>query len=230
MKYVAFILFVSFAFFSCKEERIEKPDFKNITDSLSYLVGHEFADYHKKNGNTLNPDFVNQGMLDALGDTNLFTNEEVMSIKVRLQKDQEVKRAAKMKEQVKANTEAGEKFIEKMLEDKNVVFDKSGLGLVYKIVQQGTGKIAKPEQTAVMNLELKTIDGKLIYSTFNEQPVEKVINTNIIGVQMAFTIMPEGSIWELYLRAEQAYGDEGIPGYIEPGQYLIFKLEFIKLK
>ncbi|NLT51052.1 MAG: hypothetical protein GXX85_09070 [Ignavibacteria bacterium] len=228
MKYLAFILFVSFAFFSCKEERIEKPDFKNITDSLSYLVGYDFADYHKKNGNTLNPDFVNQGMLDALGDTNLFTNEEVMSIKVRLQKDQEVKRAEKLKEQLKTNTDAGKKFIEKIKEDKNVVFDKSGL--VYKIVQQGTGKVAKPEQTALMNLELKTIDGKLIYSTFEEQPVEKVINTNIIGVQMAFTIMPEGSTWELYLPAEQAYGDEGIPGYIEPGQYLIFKIEFIKLK
>jgi FKBP-type peptidyl-prolyl cis-trans isomerase FklB len=41
--------------------------------------------------------------------------------------------------------------------------------------------------------------------------------------------MPEGSVWELYIPYELAYGERGTQG-IPPFSTLIFKVELLKVK
>jgi FKBP-type peptidyl-prolyl cis-trans isomerase FkpA len=71
---------------------------------------------------------------------------------------------------------------------------KTGSGLVYEVVQQGTGAIAKPGQTVLIH-EILTVDGKQIFSSRDKNsPVKFLLGGNqvIPGVDEAVTGMRVG--------------------------------------
>ncbi len=71
---------------------------------------------------------------------------------------------------------------------------KTGSGLVYEVVQQGTGAIAKPGQTVLIH-EILTVDGKQIFSSRDKNnPVKFLLGGKqvIPGVDEAVTGMRVG--------------------------------------
>ena len=55
-----------------------------------------------------------------------------------------------------------------------------------------------------------------------------MVRQNIPGFAEAITHMPVGSTWEVYIPAEQAYGDRDM-GQIKPYSTLIFKIELLEI-
>ena len=103
-------------------------------------------------------------------------------------------------------------------------------GLQYKILTKGAGVVATDTNTVEVNYEGKLIDGTVFDSSYKRGKSASFKPTqDIKGWSQALTMMPEGSVWELYIPYDLAYGERGnqnIPGY----STLIFKVEIIKVK
>jgi FKBP-type peptidyl-prolyl cis-trans isomerases 1 len=83
--------------------------------------------------------------------------------------------------------------------------------------------------TVVVNYEGKTIDGKVFDSSYKRgEPITLKANQVIKGWTDALVHMPAGSVWEVYIPQQLAYGDRE-QGQIKPFSALIFKIELVKV-
>ena len=77
--------------------------------------------------------------------------------------------------------------------------------------------------------EGKTIDGKVFDSSYKRgEPVDLRANQVIKGWTEALVHMPAGSVWEVYIPQELAYGERA-QGQIKPFSALIFKIELVSV-
>ena len=102
--------------------------------------------------------------------------------------------------------------------------------LQYKGLQEGHGQIATKDDEVEVNYEAKLVNGTIFDSSYQRNPqTTKFKPTQVIkGWTEALTMMPEGSIWELYIPQNLAYGERGA-GEIPPFSTLIFKVEVVKV-
>ena len=103
-------------------------------------------------------------------------------------------------------------------------------GLQYKVLTAGTGEVATTEDNVTVRYEGKTIDGKVFDSSYKRNPDTSTFRPDqvIKGWTEALTTMPVGSVWELYIPQELAYGSRAA-GNIKPYSTLIFKVELVKI-
>ena len=103
-------------------------------------------------------------------------------------------------------------------------------GLQYKVLTAGTGEVATNEDNVTVRYEGKTIDGNVFDSSYKRNPDTSTFRPDqvIKGWTEALTSMPVGSVWELYIPQELAYGSRAA-GQIKPYSTLIFKVELVKI-
>ena len=100
-------------------------------------------------------------------------------------------------------------------------------GVQYKVIKVGNGPLPKDTSTVQVNYEGRTIDGKVFDSSYKRgQPITHCANQVIKGWTEALVHMPAGSIWEVYIPQNLAYGDRE-QGQIKPFSTLIFKIELL---
>lgn len=133
--------------------------------------------------------------------------------------------------QIMTNKQQGETFLQKNKTKPGVVTLADGLQ--YKIIQPGKG--IKPDATDMVTVEYTGtfIDGKEFDSSSKQGSTGTIdfpVNQVIPGWVEALQLMPVGSVWEIYVPASLAYGDQGSPPVIGPGQTLIFKIKLVKVK
>ena len=101
-------------------------------------------------------------------------------------------------------------------------------GVQYKVIKEGNGPI--PADTSLVKVHYvgRTLekDGEFDNSYNRKEPVTMRCNQVIKGFTEALVHMPEGTIWEIYIPQELAYGERE-QGKIKPFSTLIFKLELI---
>ena len=103
-------------------------------------------------------------------------------------------------------------------------------GLQYKVIKVGNGPMPKDTSMVEVNYEGKTIDGKVFDSSYQrKQPLSLRANQVIKGWTEALVRMPVGSVWEIYVPQELAYGERE-QGPIKPFSTLIFKIELLNIK
>jgi len=130
-----------------------------------------------------------------------------------------------MLEQYGANKTAGEKFLAKYAKQAGV--KKLNGGVLYKVIKEGTGEMPKDTSLVKVHYEGKTIDGKVFDSSYErKEPVSMRANQVIKGWQTALVNMPAGSVWEVVIPQDLAYGDRD-QGQIKPFSALVFKIELV---
>ena len=136
-------------------------------------------------------------------------------------------KAKNMEQQYGPNKAAGEKWLAANKKKEGVKTLPSGVQ--YKVIKVGTGAMPKDTSTVVVNYEGKTIDGKVFDSSYKRgEPITLKANQVIKGWTDALVHMPVGSVWEVSIPQELAYGDRE-QGQIKPFSALIFKIELVKL-
>ena len=104
-------------------------------------------------------------------------------------------------------------------------------GLQYRVLTEGNGPVATDSSEVEVHYEGKLIDGTIFDSSYKRgQPATFRPNQVIKGWTEALTLMPEGSVWELYIPASLGYGEQGSGRSIPGNSTLIFKVEVLKVK
>lgn len=126
------------------------------------------------------------------------------------------------------NKREGEEFLKRNATKSGVV-TLSG-GTQYKVIKAGYGVVPQATSTITVHYEGKTTDGNVFDSSYKRgEPLTLQLDKAIQGWQDALTQMPEGSIWEIYIPQDKAYG-ERMQNTIKPYSVLIFKIELLKVK
>ena len=96
-------------------------------------------------------------------------------------------------------------------------------GLQYRVLTEGNGPVATDSSEVEVHYEGKLIDGTVFDSSYKRnQPATFRPNQVIKGWTEALTLMPEGSVWELYIPANLGYGEQGSGRSIPGNSTLIF--------
>ena len=136
-------------------------------------------------------------------------------------------KAKAMEKQYGPNKVAGEKFLAANKKKPGVVTLPSGVQ--YKVIKEGNGPMPKDTSMVKVQYEGKTIDGNVFDSSYKRgEPVSLRANQVIKGWTEALVHMPVGSIWEVYIPQNLAYGERE-QGQIKPFSVLIFKIELVSL-
>ncbi len=134
-------------------------------------------------------------------------------------------KAKAMEKQYGPNKVAGEKFLAANKKKPGVVTLPSGVQ--YKVIKEGNGPMPKDTSMVKVHYEGKTIDGKVFDSSYKRgEPVDLRANQVIKGWTDALVHMPAGSVWEVYIPQQLAYGERE-QGQIKPFSVLIFKIELV---
>ena len=132
-----------------------------------------------------------------------------------------------MEKQYGPNKKAGEQFLAANKKKPGVVTLPSGVQ--YKVIKEGNGAMPKDTSMVKVNYEGKTIDGKVFDSSYKRgEPISLRANQVIKGWTEALVHMPVGSVWEVYIPQELAYGERN-QGQIKPFSVLIFKIELLSI-
>ena len=155
----------------------------------------------------------------------------LMTVDSAAQVAQNMMRAIKAKNMEKEfgpNKVAGEKFLADNAKKEDVKVLESGVQ--YKVLKEGNGIMPKDTSLVKVHYEGKTIDGKVFDSTYKRgQPADFRANQVIKGWTDALVHMPAGSVWEVYIPQELAYGERQQGADIKPFSMLIFKIELLEV-
>lgn len=127
------------------------------------------------------------------------------------------------------NKANGDKFLNENKQKSGVVTLPSGLQ--YKILTAGKGQKPTINDVVTVQYEGKLINGTVFDSSYKRnQPATFPVNGVIPGWVEALQQMPVGSVWELYIPANLAYGETGAPPVIGPNEVLVFKVNLMDIK
>ncbi len=125
------------------------------------------------------------------------------------------------------NKKKGEDFLAANKKKEGVVTLPSGVQ--YKVIKEGNGPVPADTSWVKVNYEGRTLDGNVFDSSYKRKdPLTLRCNQVIKGWGDALVHMPAGSVWEVYIPQELAYGDRE-QGQIKPFSALIFKIELISI-
>jgi len=203
------------------------PELKTETQKLSYALGLDLGSYFKSLGEDFDLAVVQRGIEDAYnGKKPLMTAEEASQVQQQFASRQQEKQVKQVMEMTALNREAAKKFLDENKGKEGVKTTASGLQ--YKVVKQGKGATPSANDTVKVHYKGTLLDGTEFDSSYKRnQPAEFQVNQVIPGWTEALQLMNVGSIYELYLPPELAYGDRGAPPVIEPGSMLIFEVELL---
>ena len=158
------------------------------------------------------------------GKQGLMTIEQAQT--VAQTKMQEIK-AREMVKTYGPNKEEGEKFLAENAKKEGVKTLDGGVQ--YKVIKEGTGAIPADTSLVKVHYEGRLLNDSVFDSSYKRgEPITLRCNQTIKGWTEAMVHMPAGSIWEVYIPQDQAYGERE-QGIIKPFSVLVFKIELLEV-
>ena len=134
---------------------------------------------------------------------------------------------AARQQKIEAEKEQGRSFLSKNKLRPEVTELSSGIQ--YEVITEGSGPKPSLQNTIKAHYRGSLLNGKEFDSSYRRnQPFEAPLTALIKGWQEVIPLMPEGSVWKLWIPSELAYGDRGA-GAIPPGATLLFEIELLQI-
>jgi FKBP-type peptidyl-prolyl cis-trans isomerase FklB len=196
---------------------------QQISNRMMKGINHEvFGDDSTKTISLKN--FMAGFISGTTGQKGLMTIEEAQETAQRMM--QEIK-AKEMEKTYGPNKEAGEKFLAANAKKDGVKTLPSGVQ--YKVIKEGTGAVPTDTSMVKVHYEGRLINDSIFDSSYKRgEPTLFRANQVIKGWTEALCQMPEGSVWEVYIPQQLAYGERE-QGQIKPFSALIFKIELLEV-
>ncbi len=104
-------------------------------------------------------------------------------------------------------------------------------GVNYIPVKVGTGVRPLVTDTVVINAIGIFPDGTVFEDTFQKKQAITILVSNLIpGLSEAVQLMPEGSVWRVFVPSALAYGPTGRQGVIPPNTALVFDVTLMEVR
>lgn len=193
------------------------------TDSLSYAIGVQVAEYYKTQGvEKINTEYISKAFKDVYDNKTLIISEDACNMNIQ-QKLQEF-----MANKISTTKQESIAFLEKNKNRPGVITLPDGLQ--YEIITKGTGPIPSAQDTVSANYQGTLLDGKEFDNSYKRgEPITIPVTGVIRGWTEALQLMPVGSKWKLFIPSDLAYGDRGAGGMIPGGAALIFEIELLNI-
>ena len=137
-------------------------------------------------------------------------------------------KAKNLEKEYGPNKKEGEDFLKANAKKEGVKVLPSGVQ--YKVIKEGTGALPKDTSRVKVHYEGRLLNDSVFDSSYKRgQPTEFRANQVIKGWTEALVHMPAGSIWEVYIPQELAYGERQQGALIKPFSMLIFKIELLEV-
>jgi FKBP-type peptidyl-prolyl cis-trans isomerase len=190
-------------------------------DTLQYTLGAFIGQWLIKNGFAINnPVLFKRGMDDVLQKKPLSVTDSTIVRRIAAyQLSMQNERSRQLEEQLFASLKG-----------------KPGVGVlpdgVHYIVVKGTSGIRPTlKDSVVINAIGVFPDGTIFEDTFKKKKTITALTSSLIpGLNEALQLMPEGSIWRIFIPSSLAYGPAGLPNMIPPNTALVFEITLIEVK
>ena len=196
---------------------------QQISNQMVKGINHEvFGDDSTKSISLKN--FMAGFISGTLGKQGLMTIEQAQT--VAQTKMQEIK-AREMEKTYGPNREEGEKFLAANAKKEGVKTLESGVQ--YRVIKEGTGAVPADTSLVKVHYEGRLLNDSVFDSSYKRgEPITLRCNQTIKGWTDAMVHMPAGSVWEVYIPQELAYGERE-QGIIKPFSVLVFKIELLEV-
>jgi FKBP-type peptidyl-prolyl cis-trans isomerase len=190
-------------------------------DTLQYTLGAFIGQWMVKNGFSItNQVLFKRGMDDVLQNKKLALPDTIIAPLVSsYQLSIQSARSRQMEEQLFATLKG-----------------KPGVGALpdgvhYIVVKVGTGVRPTAADSVVMNAIGIFPDGTVFEDTFQKKKAIRALTSNLIpGLNETIQLMPEGSVWRIFVPSVLAYGPAGLPNIIPPNTALVFDITLMEVK
>jgi FKBP-type peptidyl-prolyl cis-trans isomerase len=186
-------------------------------DTLQYTLGAFIGQWLVKNGFAIsNPALFQKGMNDVLQGKPLAVNDTTI-----------VKRIAAY--QLSTQNERNRQMEEQLFA---ALKGKAGVGALpdgvhYIVIKAGTGVRPTAKDNAIGVFP----DGTVFEDTFQKKKEITTLTSSLIpGLNEAIQLMPEGSVWRIFVPSALAYGPAGLPNVIPSNSALVFDITLMKVK
>ena len=203
---------------------------KKIMDKLSYALGLGIGRQLSQMGaEDLNIDDFAQAIKDIIaGKEPQIADQEAQSIVTEFFQQQEAKQRAAAAEKYKDNKDKGEAWLAEKAMEEGVVSLPSGL--MYQVLNEGSGKKPTAEDTVECHYEGRLIDGTVFDSSYKRgESATFPLNGVIAGWTEGVQLMSEGAKYRFFIPYQLAYGERGAGQAIPPFAALVFDVELIKV-
>ena len=199
-------------------------------NKLSYALGLGIGRQLAQMGaEDLNIDDFSQAIKDILtGKEPQVSDQEEQKLVTTFFEEQEAKQRAAAAEKYKDNKEKGEAWLANKAMEEGVVALPSGL--LYQVLNEGSGKKPTAEDTVECHYEGRLIDGTVFDSSYKRgESATFPLNGVIAGWTEGVQLMSEGAKYRFFIPYQLAYGERGAGQAIPPFAALVFDVELIKV-
>ena len=199
-------------------------------NKLSYALGLGIGRQLAQMGaEDLNIDDFSQAIKDILtGKEPQVSDQEAQKLVTTFFEEQEAKQRAAAAEKYKDNKEKGEAWLANKAMEEGVVALPSGL--LYQVLNEGSGKKPTAADTVECHYEGRLIDGNVFDSSYKRgESATFPLNGVIAGWTEGVQLMSEGAKYRFFIPYQLAYGERGAGQAIPPFAALVFDVELIKV-
>ena len=200
-------------------------------NKLSYALGLGIGRQLAQMGaEDLNIDDFSQAIKDILtGKEPQVSDQEAQKLVTTFFEEQEAKQRAAAAEKYKDNKEKGEAWLANKAMEEGVVALPSGL--LYQVLNEGSGKKPTAADTVECHYEGRLIDGTVFDSSYKRgESATFPLNGVIAGWTEGVQLMSEGAKYRFFIPYTLGYGERGAGQAIPPFAALIFDVELIEVK
>uniref|UniRef100_UPI00402614CD FKBP-type peptidyl-prolyl cis-trans isomerase n=1 Tax=Prevotella sp. TaxID=59823 RepID=UPI00402614CD len=199
-------------------------------NKLSYALGLGIGRQLAQMGaEDLNIDDFSQAIKDILTSKEpQVSDQEAQKLVTTFFEEQEAKQRAAAAEKYKDNKEKGEAWLANKAMEEGVVVLPSGL--LYQVLNEGSGKKPTAADTVECHYEGRLIDGTVFDSSYKRgESATFPLNGVIAGWTEGVQLMSEGAKYRFFIPYQLAYGERGAGQAIPPFAALVFDVELIKV-
>jgi len=193
---------------------------------LGVQLGSQILQQLETSAEQLDRDAVAIGISDVFSGSDLrLSDEQMAQTAADFQKQAEEQQMALNE----SNLAAGEAFRSEYAAQDGANSTESGL--LYRIVQEGSGDKPAADSTVTVHYRGTLIDGVEFDSSYSRgEPTSFGLGSIIPGWNEILQMMPAGSKWEVVIPPHLAYGVGGAPPAIPPQATLVFEIELISFE